>query len=83
MLLDPMVHAEVVHWRFNCFSVLFGKTGRDFVRDLSRLYLAFRSASVLEAITLKAATVSYSTPSETKQKGKDQRSYQVLRKEIT
>ena len=48
---------EVVHWRRNCFSVPFGKAGRDFVSELSRLYLAYGSASTLEAVALKAATV--------------------------
>ena len=56
MLLDP-IYAEVVHWRSKCFSIPFGKTGRDFVRELSRLYLAFGSASTLEAVALKTATV--------------------------
>jgi len=50
-------YAEVVHWRRNCFSVPFGKAGRDFVSELSRLYLAFGSASTLEAVALKTATV--------------------------
>ena len=48
---------EVVHWRRNCFSVPFGKAGRDFASELSRLYLAYGSASTLEAVALKAATV--------------------------
>jgi len=48
---------EVVHWRRNCFSVTFGKAGRDFVSELSRLYLVYGSASTLEAVALKAATV--------------------------
>jgi hypothetical protein len=38
-------------------TVPFGKAGRDFVGELSRLYLAFASASALEAIALKATTV--------------------------
>ena len=56
MLLD-ITYDEVVHWRRNCFSVLFGKAGRDFVSELSRLYLAYGSASMLEAVALKSATV--------------------------
>ena len=55
-LLDA-TYDEVVHWRHNCFSVPFGKAGRDFVSELSRLYLAYGSASTLEAVALKAATV--------------------------
>ena len=50
-------YAEVVHWRCNCFTVPFGKAGRSFVSELSRLYLAFGSSSLLEAVALKAATV--------------------------
>ena len=55
-LLDA-TYDEVVHWRRNCSSVPFGKAGRDFVSELSRLYLAHGSASTLEAVALKAATV--------------------------
>ena len=55
-LLDT-TYDEVVHWRRNCFSVPFGKAGRDFVSELSRLYLVYGSASTLEAVALKAATV--------------------------
>ena len=51
------IYAEVVHWRRNCFPVPFGKAGRDFVTELSRLYQAFGSASMLEAVALRAATV--------------------------
>ena len=50
-------YTEIVHWRRNCFTVPFGKAGRNFVSDLSKLYLAFGSASILEAVALKAATV--------------------------
>ena len=55
--LVDTTYAEVVHWRRNCFSVPFGKAGRDFVSELSRLYLAYGSASMLETVALKAATV--------------------------
>jgi len=55
--LVDTTYAEVVHWRRNCFSVPFGKAGSDFVSELSRLYLAFGSASMLETVALKAATV--------------------------
>ena len=50
-------YSEVVHWRRNCFAVPFGKAGREFVDELSKLYLSFASASALESIALKAATV--------------------------
>ena len=55
-LLDT-TYAVVVHWRCNCFSVPFGKMGRDFVSELSWLYLAYGSASALEAVVQKAAIV--------------------------
>ena len=51
------IYEEVVHWRRNCFSVPLGKLGRDFVSELSRLYLAYGTASALESVALKAATV--------------------------
>ena len=51
------IYAEVVHWRRNCFTVPFGKAGKDFVRELSRLYSAYGSASALESVALKAAQV--------------------------
>ena len=38
-------------------SQTFGKAGREFVGELSKLYQAFASASALESIALKAATV--------------------------
>ena len=51
------IYSEVIHWRRNCFTVPHGKAGREFVGELSRLYLAFASASALETIALKAVTV--------------------------
>ena len=51
------IYSEVVHWRRNCFTVPLGKAGREFVSELSRLYLAFATASSLESIALKAAVV--------------------------
>jgi len=51
------IHAEVVHWRRNCFSVPFGKAGKDFVKELSMLYSAYGSASALESVALMAAIV--------------------------
>ncbi len=50
-------YTEVIHWRKNCFTVPFGKAGKDFVDVLSNLYAAFASASALESVALKAATV--------------------------
>ncbi len=45
---------KVVHWRPNLFLVPFGKTGKQFVLELARLYRAFAEGSALE---LKATTV--------------------------
>ena len=50
-------YTEVVHWRRNTFTIPFGRAGKNFVTELSRLYLAFGSSSSLEAIALKAAIV--------------------------
>ena len=71
MLLDT-TYDEVVHWRRSCFLVPFGKAGRDFVSELSRLYLAYGSASTLKAVSLKDATVlPILLLQKTKQKIKD------------
>ena len=51
------IYVEVVHWRRNCFSVPFGKAGKDFVEELSMLYSAYGSASALESVALMAAIV--------------------------
>ena len=50
-------YAEVVHWRRNAFTIPFGRAGKNFVTELSRLYLTFGSASSMEASALKAAIV--------------------------
>ena len=49
------IYTEVVQWRRNSFTIPFGKAGKDFVRELSRLYSAFGSASALESVALKVA----------------------------
>lgn len=50
-------YSEVVHWRKNVFQVPLGNTGKEFTRELARLYSAFGTASSMESIALKAATV--------------------------
>ena len=50
-------YSEVVHWRRNCFAVPLGKVGKEFLGELSRLLQAFASASALESVALRAATV--------------------------
>ncbi len=50
-------YLEVTHWRRNSFSIPYGKAGRSFVNELTRLYQAFGSASAMESVALKAAIV--------------------------
>lgn len=50
-------YTEVVHWRKNAFQVPLGNAGKEFTRELARLYTAFGNASSMESIALKAATV--------------------------
>ena len=50
-------YSEVVHWRINSFKVPTGKTGKEFTNELSRLFLAFASASSMETVALRAAIV--------------------------
>ena len=47
----------VVHWRKNSFIPPQNKAGKEFVRELARLYLAFGMSSTLESIALKATIV--------------------------
>ena len=47
----------MVHWKRNVFQILFGKGGKEFVKELSRLFRAYAEASALEPIALKAITV--------------------------
>ena len=57
--VDLVVKAyeDVVHWRQNVFSVPSGKTGKEFVGELARLFRGYGESSALEAIALKAAMV--------------------------
>ena len=50
-------YSEVVYWRMNSFKVHTGKAGKEFTNELSRLFLALASASSMETVALKAATV--------------------------
>ena len=47
-------YAEVVQWRLNKFKVPMGKAGKEFLHELSRMFLAFASSSSMESIALKA-----------------------------
>ena len=48
---------EVVHWRSIIFLVPFGKAGRSFVSELTRLYQAFVDDSALCSIAMMACSV--------------------------
>ena len=48
---------EIVHWRRNVFKVPSGRTGKSFVRELTRMFHAFAEGSALERIALTAAMV--------------------------
>lgn len=48
-------YSEVVHWRLN--KVPSGRTGKEFVHELSHLFSAFASASSVESIALKATII--------------------------
>ena len=45
-------YAEIVHWRRNLFLVPFGKVGKAFVHELSRLHQAVGEHSSLETIAM-------------------------------
>ena len=47
-------YAEVVHWRRNIFMVPSGAAGKEFVREISRLFDSFTQQSALEAISIRA-----------------------------
>ena len=49
--------SEAVHWRRNVFSVPRGRAGKAFVTELSRLWQAYGSASAMECIALRAASL--------------------------
>ena len=51
------IYSKVVHWRRNTFVVPYGKAGSSFVSELSRLFSAFASASALESVAMKVASV--------------------------
>ena len=52
-----LAYEEVVHWKQNLFLVPFGKSGNQFVSELTRLYKAYAEEAALESIALKATTV--------------------------
>ena len=50
-------YEEIVHWRRNLFKLPSGKSGKSFVREMSRLFRAFGDGSAMERVALKAAMV--------------------------
>ena len=50
-------YSEVVHWKQYLFLVPSGSVGKEFVEELSRLFLAYSERSALEGIVMKASTV--------------------------
>ena len=48
---------EAVHWKRNILKVPQGNAGKLFAQEVSRLFSAFATASTMEALALKAATL--------------------------
>ncbi len=46
-------YKTVPQWRKNCFTPPFGRAGKNFLSELSRLYMAYGTMSSLESIALK------------------------------
>ena len=46
---------QIVHWKSNLFKVPSGASGKRFVGELMRLFSAFATESMLEAIAIKVA----------------------------
>ncbi len=59
-LIIEATYSEVVHWRPNYFSIPLGKAGKEFVRQLSRLFLAFATES-----SSSCHCTAYPAPSKT------------------
>ena len=50
-------YGEVVHLKPNFFKVPHGSTGKSFVSEPNRMYMAFATGSAMEYIAMKAAIV--------------------------
>jgi len=50
-------YEKVVHWKRNMIKVPSGKSGNLFVKELTRLFQAYVSDSVLQSVAVKAAMV--------------------------
>lgn len=51
-------YSEAVHWRRNLFLVPSGSVGKDFVKELTKLFNAYAQASALESVALEAISVA-------------------------
>ena len=76
MTLDA-TYAEVVHWRRNCFTVPYGKGGKEFVRELSRLPGLWISLSTRSSDPKGRYSVPYTALAKTKQCLQDQKSHHM------
>ena len=45
-----VAYEEVVHWRRNVFLLPSGKVGKEFIRELTRLFNAYTGTSALESV---------------------------------
>jgi len=52
-----LIYDEVVHWKRNLFKIPFGRAGKMFVQELTRLIKAYAESSSLEHVALKAAMI--------------------------
>jgi hypothetical protein len=50
-------YSEVHHWKMKLFAVPYGRVGKRFVAELSRLFRAYAESSELEEIALTAASI--------------------------
>ena len=51
-------YSEIVHWRRNVFLVPSGKAGKQFIRQITSLFLAFAQGAALESVALQAVMVA-------------------------
>ena len=51
-------YSEMVHWRRNVFLVPTGKVGKQFVKELTRLFNAYAQSSALESVALESIMVA-------------------------
>ena len=51
-------YEEVIHWRRNVFLLPSGNVGKEFVRELTRLFHGYAQRSALESVALDSITVA-------------------------